>query len=70
MDDLLISLNEFEKSLNLAESHLITEVDSTSPIVDILINLKLCISTEKFVSLIPKSIFAHHYVYFRMTLRR
>lgn len=70
MDDLLIDLNEFEKSLNQAESHLIAEVDSTSSIVDILVNLDLYISTEKFVSLLPKSVLAHHYVYFRMTLRR
>ena len=70
MDNLLISLNEFERSLNNTESHLIAEVDSTSSIVDILVNLNLCISTEKFVSLVPKSILPCHYVYFRMTLRR
>ena len=70
MDNLLIDVNEFEKSLNQAESQLIAKVDSTSSIVDILVNLDLCISTDKFVSLVPKSVLAHHYVYFRMTLRR
>ena len=70
MDNLLIDVNEFEKSLNHAESQLIAKVDSTSSIVDILVNLNLCISTDKFVSLVPKSVLAHHYVYFRMTLRR
>ena len=70
MDNLLIGVNEFEKSLNHAESQMIAKVDSTSSIVDILVNLDLCISTDKFVSLVPKSVLAHHYVYFRMTLRR
>ena len=33
MDNLLIDLNEFKKSLNHAESHLIVEVDSTSSMI-------------------------------------
>ena len=70
MDNLLIDLNEFEKSLNHAESHLIAKVDSTSSIVDILVNLDLCTFPEGFLCLVPKSILACHYVYFRMTLRR
>lgn len=70
MDNLLTDLNEFEKCLNHAESHLTMKVDSTSSIVDTLVSLGLCKSIKKFVSLIPKSVLAHHYVYFRMTLRR
>ena len=70
IDNLLIDLNDFEKSLNQAESDLTTKVDSKSSIVDILFDKGLCISTDKFVSLIPKSILPQHYVYFRMTLRR
>ena len=70
MDDLLRDLNEFEKSLNQAESHLTTKEDSTSSIIETLVKLDRCKSTEKFVNLMPKSILVHHYVYFRMTLRR
>ena len=66
MGDLLSDLDEFEKSLNHAENHL-TTVECTSSIV---VNLVLCKSIENFVSLIPKSVLVHHYVYFRMTLRR
>ena len=70
MDDLLSDLNEFEKSLYRAENHLTTVESRTSSIIDTLVNLGFCKSTEKFVSLIPKSVLVHHYVYFRMTLRR
>lgn len=66
MGDLLSDLNEFEKSLNHAENDL-TTVESTSSIVDNLVSFK---SIEKFVGLIPESVLVHHYVYFRMTLRR
>ena len=70
MDNLLIDLNEFEKSLNHAESLLIAKVNSVSSIVDILVDLDLCICTDNIASLVPKSVLACHYVYFRMTLRR
>ena len=66
MGDLLSDLDEFEKSLNHAENCL-TTVECTSPIV---VNLVLCKSIENFVGLIPESVLVHHYVYFRMTLRR
>ena len=55
MDNLLIDLNEFEKSLNHAENHLIAKVNSVSSIVNILVDLDLCICTDNIASLVPKS---------------
>ena len=70
MDRLLAELDEFEKSLNHAENHLITAVELKSSIVQCLVDLGLCDLTDKFVSVIPKSVLVCHYVHFRMTLRK
>ena len=70
MDHLLTNLDEFEKLLNHAESHLTSEEDHKSSIIQCLVDLGLCDSTDKFVNLIPKSILVCHYVHFRMTLRK
>jgi len=70
MDHLLNELDEFEKSLNHAENHLTTKVELTSSIIQSLVELGLCESTDKLVSNIPKSILVQHYVHFRMTLRK
>ena len=70
MDRLLTELDEFEKSLNHAENHLITAVEHKSSIVQCLVDLGLCDLTDKFVSVIPKSVLVCHYVHFRMTLRK
>ena len=70
MDQLLNELDEFEISLNHAENHLITKEELKSSIVQCLVNLGLCETTNRFVSLIPKSIVVCHYVHFRMTLRK
>ena len=70
MDCLLNDLDKFEELLKQAENYLTGEETYESSITGSLIALHLCESTEKFVSLIPKTILAHHYVHFRMTLRR
>lgn len=71
MDCLLTELDEFEKSLNHAENHLITVEQLKSSIIQCLVDLHLCDdSTDKFVSLVPNSILVCHYVHFRMTLRK
>ena len=69
MDNLLEELDEFEQSLNLAENHLATKEKPDLPIVQCLVDLQLCESTNNFVKLIPGSILVSHYVHFRMTLR-
>ena len=68
MSDLLAELDDFEKSLNHAEHHLIKE-DHKASIIEYLVNLSLC-DSNKFVSLIPESVLVCHYVHFRMTLRK
>ena len=70
MDLLLTELDDFEKSLNHAESHLTSQEEVKSSIVQCLVDLGLCESTDKLVSLIPKSVLLCHYVHFRMTLRK
>ena len=70
MDRLLAELDEFEKSLNHAENHLISEEELKSSVIQCLVDLGLCDSTDKFVGLIPKSVLVCHYVHFRMTLRK
>ena len=70
MDHLLTELDEFEKSLNHAENHLISKEEHKSSVIQCLVDLGLCDSTDKFVSLIPKSVLVCHYVHFRMTLRK
>lgn len=70
MDRLLAELDEFEKSLNHAENHLTTAEEHKSSIVQCLVDLGLCDLTDKFVSVIPKSVLVCHYVHFRMTLRK
>ena len=70
LENLLTDLDEFEKSLNHAETHLTTKEECKKPIIQCLIDLGFCESTDKFVSLIPKSILVCHYVHFRMTLRK
>ena len=63
-------LDEFEKLLNQAENHLTRKEDLESSIIQVLNNLGLCEYSEKFISLIPKTILVCHYVHFRMTLRK
>ena len=70
MDCLLNDLDKFEGLLKQAKNHLTREETHESSITGSLIALHLCESTEKFISLIPKTILTHHYVHFRMTLRR
>ena len=70
MDCLLSELNEFEKLLNHAESHLTRKENLESSIIQLLRNLGLFDSTEKLISLIPKTILVCHYVHFRMSLRK
>ena len=70
MGQLLVELDDFEKSLNHAENHLTTEEEVKSSIIRCLVELALCESTDKLVNLIPKSILVCHYVHFRMTLRK
>ena len=70
MDLLLTELDEFEKTLNHAENHLTTVEEHKSSIKHCLVELGLCEATDKFVSLIPKSILVCHYVHFRMALRK
>ena len=70
MEQLLIELDEFEKSLKHAENHLITKEELKSSIIKCLVDLGFCESTDQLVSLIPKSILVCHYVHFRITLRK
>ena len=70
MDCLLSELNDFEKLLNHAENHLTKEENLELSITELLRDLGLFESTEKFVSLIPQTILVCHYVHFRMTLRK
>ena len=70
MECLLNDLDKFEELLKQAENHLTREETHELSITGSLISLHLCESTEKFISLIPKTILTHHYVHFRMTLRR
>ena len=70
MEQLLIELDEFEKSLNHAENHLITKEELKSSIIKCLVDLCFYESTDELVSLIPKSVLVCHYVHFRITLRK
>ena len=70
MDHLLTELDEFEKLMNHAENHLIAVKDLKSSIMQYLVDLSLCDTSDKLVSLIPKTILVCHYVHFRMTLRK
>ena len=70
MDCLLSELNEFEKLLNHAESHLTREENLELSITQYLGDLGLFEPTEKFIGLTPKTILVCHYVHFRMTLRK
>ena len=70
MDLLLTELDEFEKTLNRAENHLTTVEEYNSSIKQCLVELGLYDASDKFISLIPKSILVCHYVHFRMALRK
>lgn len=71
MEHLLIELDEFEKSLNHAENHLVTKEELQSwSIMQCLVDFGFCESNDKLVTLVPKSILVCHYVHFRMTLRK
>lgn len=70
MEHLLNELDEFEKLLNHAENHLTTKTELKSSIIQCLVDLDFCESTDEFVNLIPKSVLVCHYVDFRMTLRK
>lgn len=70
MNCLLSHLDKFEKLLNQAENHLTRNEKLESSIMQTLINLDLCESNDKFISIIPKTILVCHYVHFRMTLRK
>jgi len=69
-ESLLKDLDEFEKNLYQAEKYLTTQVDPRSPLIDNMVEIKFCDKTDSFVSLVPRSILSHHYVHFRMSLRR
>ena len=68
--DLLKELNDFEKTLNHAESHLTTKAPPDLPIKETLVNLGVCEKEDKFIKLIPEAILTNNYVDFRMTLRK
>ena len=71
MEHLLIELDEFEKSLNHAENHLVKKEELRSlSIMQCLVDLGLCESDDKLVTLVPKSVLVCHYVHFRLTLRK
>jgi len=66
-EGLLEKLDELEKTLNHAEANIITKYDLTKPIAK---SLNTSDKIEGLICLIPKSVLTHHYVEFRMTLRR
>ena len=70
MGCLLSELNELEKLLNHAESHLTRKENLELSITQLLRDLDLFEPTEKFIILIPKTVLVCHYVHFRMTLRK
>lgn len=70
MDCLFSELNDFEKLLNNAQNYLTKEENLELSITQLLRDLGLFESNEKFISLIPQTILVCHYVHFRMTLRR
>lgn len=78
-DRLLKHLEDFEKLLNHSEDHIVTSIATKSLFVakPLMICLEkdweLCDPQDdnyKLTSLIPKTIMIHHYVHFRMALRR
>ena len=67
---LLKELDDFEKTLTHAESHLTTKASPEAPIKETLVTLGVCEEDDKLIKLIPDSILTYNYVEFRMTLRK
>jgi len=68
--DLLQELDDFEKTLNHAESHLTTKAPPEAAIKETLVTLGVCENDDKLIKLIPETISTNNYVEFRMILRK